>query len=133
MRYKDVNALTGKDLFNDSLLSRSRYEDSIMTGTDVSVFPIVNADSLITVTHPFFRVKLHNKYRNTIVFVEAKLEVDNYVADTTARESSFVPFEDISGVDMVKVDENNNEYLLKSFRQNVAYGETDDRYFFCIS
>ena len=132
MRYKDVNALTGKDLFNDSLLSFFKYEDSLMTGTDVSVFPIVNADTLITTTPPFFRLKLHNKHRNTIVFVEAKIEVDNYVADTTMRKSSYFPFEGISDVDLIKVVPNKNEYFLKDFRQNVAYGETDDRYFFFI-
>lgn len=133
MRYKDVNALTGKNIFNDSLLSLFKYEDSIMTGTEVSVFPVINADTLVTTTSPFFRLKLHNKHRNTIVFVEAKLEVDNYVVDTTTRKSSFSLIEDIPSVDMVKVEKNNKEYLLKSFRQNVAYGEIDDRYFFCIS
>lgn len=132
MRYKDVNALTGKDLFNDSLLSLFKYEDSLMNGTDVSVFPIVNADTFITTTPPFFRLKLHNKHRNTIVFVEAKLEVDNYVVDTTTRILSSSPLEEVSGVDMIKVDANKKEYILKSFRQNVAYGETDDRYFFFI-
>ncbi|MBQ2882494.1 MAG: hypothetical protein IJE43_01795 [Alphaproteobacteria bacterium] len=133
MRYKDVNALTGKDIFTDSLLSVFKYEDSIMAGTDISVFPIINADTLITTPPPFFRLKLYNKHRNTIVFVEGKLEVDNYVADTTRRKSSFVPMENVLGVDMIKVDKNKNEYNLKKFRQNVAYGETDDRYFFCIS
>lgn len=133
MRYKDVNALTGKVLFDDSQLSMFQYEDSIMTGTNVSVFPIINADTLTTTTPPFFRLKLHNKHRNTIVFVEAQLEVDNYTVDTIPRKLSSVPIENISDVDIIKVNENNNEYFLKSFRQNVAYGETDDRYFFCIS
>lgn len=134
MRYKDVNILTGEDLFNDSMLSTFKYEDSIMTGTDVAVFPRINMDTLITVTPPFFRLKLHNKHRNTIVFVEAKLEVDNYIVDTISRESPSVPlYNNIPDVDMIKVDENNNEYSLKSFRQSVSYGETDDRYFFCIS
>lgn len=133
MRYQDVNILTGKDLFNDSMLSMFKYEDSIMTGTDVAVFPIIKKDTLITSTPPFFRLKLHNKHRNTIVFVEAELEVDNYMVDTNSGELSSVPLENIPEVDMIKVDENNNEYFLKSFRQSVAYGETDERYFFCIS
>lgn len=133
MRYKDVNALTGEIIFNDSLLSKFRYNDSIITGTDVSVFPIINTDTLITTTPPFFRLKLHNKNRNTIVFVEAELEVDNYVIDSAIKETSFIPLDKISGVDKIKVEENKGEYFLKSFRQNVAYGETDDRYFFCIS
>ena len=110
-----------------------KYEDSIMTGTDISVFPIINSDTLTTSTPPFFRLKLHNKHRNTIVFVEAKLEVDNYVVDTTTRTSSFGLLEDVSDVDMIKVEESKNEYYLKGFRQSVAYGETDDRYFFCIA
>lgn len=133
MRYKDVNALTGKEIFTDSLLSMFKYEDSIMTGTDISVFPIINSDTLTTSTPPFFRLKLHNKHRNTIVFVEAKLEVDNYVVDTTTRKSSFGSLKDVSDVDMIKVEESKNEYYLKGFRQSVAYGETDDRYFFCIA
>lgn len=132
MRYKDVNALTGKEIFTDSLLSMFKYEDSIITGTDISVFPIINADTLTNTTPPFFRLKLYNKHRNTIVFVEAKLEVDNYVEDRITRKSSFAPLEDVSGVDMIKVEENKNDYYLKGFRQSVAYGETDDRYFFCI-
>jgi hypothetical protein len=133
MRYKDVNALTGKSIFTDSLLSIFKYEDSIMTGTDISVFPIINTDTLTTTKPPFFRLKLYNKHRNTIVFVEARLEVDNYVVDVTTRKSSVVPLEEVSGVDMIKVEENKKEYYLKGFRQSVAYGETDDRYYFCIS
>jgi hypothetical protein len=132
MRYNDVNALTGKDLFNDRMLSLFKYEDSLMTGTDVAVFPISNTDTLVTSTPPYFRVKLHNKDRNTIVFVEAQLEIDNYIVDTIQRESYSNPIEYSSDVDMIKINDN-NKYLLKSFRQNVAYGETDDRYFFCIS
>ncbi len=133
MRYKDVNALSEKILFDDNQLSMFKYEDSLMTESDVSVFPIINADTLITTMPPFFRIKLHNKHRNTIVFVEAELEVDNYIVDTIPRKFASVPIENISDVDMIKVDGSNKKYFLKSFRHSVAYGETDDRYFFCIS
>lgn len=132
MRYKDVNALTGKGIFTDSLLSIFKYEDSIMTGTDISVFPIINADTLIT-TPPFFRLKLHNKHRNTIVFIEAKLEVDKYTTDTIiTAPKTFIPMREWPDVDIININCKTTEYSLKSFRQNVAYGETDDRYFFAV-
>lgn len=132
MRYRDVNALTESNIFNDSLLANFKYEDSIMTGNDISVFPIISNDSLITTTPPFFRLKLHNKHRNTIVLIEANLEVDQYQADTITKAQTFIPAEEIPETHMVKVDGNNTEYSLKSFRHNIAYGETDDRYFFAV-
>lgn len=132
MRYNDVNALTGTDFFTEDLLSGFKYEDSIMTGDNVSVFPIIGNDSLVATTPPFFRLKLHNRHRNTIVFVEAKLEIDKYVADTIVTKGVIIPIEKNSAVDVVTIDGKTNEYLLKGFRQNVAYGETDDRYFFCL-
>lgn len=132
MRYYDVNALTGTHFFSDNLLSNFHYEDSLMTGSDVNVFPVVSGDTLVTTTPPFLRLKLHNKHRNTIVFVEAKLEVDKYIADSTTYRTSFVPCDEILDVNIVNIDRRKTEYLLKGFRQNVAYGETDDRYFFSI-
>ena len=133
MRYKDVNALTETDIFTEDLLAGFKYEDSIMTEDDVSVFPIIGNDSLVTTTPPYFRIKLHNRHRNTIVFVEAKLEVDKYVADTIVKRGIFIPIEKNPAADVVTIDGKINEYLLKGFRQNVAYGETDDRYFFAIT
>lgn len=133
MKYKDVNALTETDIFNDSLLSKFKYEDSIMTGTDVSIFPIINVDSLIKATPPFFRLKLHNKHRNTIVFVEAKLEVDKYITDTIITNTqTIIPMGEWPDVDIINIDSKTTEYSLKGFRQNVAYGETDNRYFFAV-
>jgi len=141
MRYHDVNALTGTNLFTDDLLARFKYDDSIMTGSDIAVFPVVGSDSA-TVTSPFFRLKLHNKHRNTIVFVEAKLEVDQYNAESAEMTPTYTPLHesnnntpsvaDIDELDIIRVDGKRSEYLLGGFRQNVAYGETDDRYFFCL-
>lgn len=133
MRYKDVNVLTGTDVFTDKLLSSFKYEDSIMTGDDISVFPVIRNDSLVTTTPPFFRLKLHNKHRNSIVFVEAKLEVDKFVMDTIVKKGTFIPIEKNPDVDIVTIDGEISEYLLKGFRQSVAYGETDDRYFFALT
>lgn len=133
MRYKDINALTGTDVFTENMLSSFKYEDSIMTGDDISVFPIIGNDSIIKTTLPYFRLKLHNRHRNTIVFVEAKLEVDKYIADTIVKKGSYIPIEDHPAVDVVTIDGKINEYLLKGFRQNLAYGETDDRYFFALT
>lgn len=133
MRYRDLNALIGTNFFSDSLLSSFKYEDSVMTDDNVSVFPIIGNDSVIPSSPPFFRLKLHNKHRNTIVFVEAKLEIDNYIPDTVKRKKVFIYNEEIPDVDIVNVESGNAEYSLKSFRQNLAYGETDDRYFFCLT
>lgn len=132
MRYNDVNALTGTNIFTNKLLSSFMYEDSILSGDDVTVFPVIGNDSIVFTTHPYFRVKLHNRHRNTVVFVEAKLEIDKFVADTTVINGTFVPIEENPETNIVTIDGNNSEYLLKSFRQNVAYGETDDRYFFAL-
>ena len=139
MRYRDVNALTESTYFTDKLLSSFMYEDSIMTGDDISVFPIIGKDSLITTTPPFFRLKLHNRHRNTIVFVEAKLEIDKYVTDTIANKESIrtigIPAGEITRTDFVFrtiTIEGGGEYLLKGFRQNLAYDETDQRYGFAL-
>ncbi len=133
MRYHDVNALTGTNVFDNTLLSNFKYEDSVMAGGDFSVFPIISNDSLINITPPFFRLKLHNKHRNTIVFIEAKLEVDNYNTDTIfTKTQSFIPIRKWNDVDIVNVNSKISEYSLNGFRQNVAYGEIDDRYFFTL-
>lgn len=133
MRYLDVNALTGTNVFENNILSNFKYEDSVMTGSDISVFPIIGEDSLINTTPPFFRLKLHNKHRNTIVFVEAKLEIDKYKSDTIVTNTqTFLPIGEWPEVDIINIDSKTTEYSLKSFRQNVAYGETDDRYFFAV-
>lgn len=132
MRYHDVNALTGTDVFNNELLSNFKYEDSVMTGNDISVFPVKGKDSITTITPPFFRLKLHNRHRNTIVFIEAKLEIDKYSIDNKVINEKIITFDDMPEVDVVNIDGKNTEYTLKQFRQNVAYGETDDRYFFAL-
>lgn len=132
MRYKDVNALTGTNIFTDELQSGFMYEDSIVTGDDVAVFPVIGDSSVVSTTPPYFRLKLHNRHRNTVVFVEAKLEIDKYVSDTTIINGTFVPIEEMPVADIVTIDSKNKEYLLKGFRQNVAYGETDDRFFFAL-
>ena len=134
MRYHDVNALTGFNIFNDSLLSTFKYEDSVMTGNDRYIFPVINNDSIITTTPPFFRLKLHNKHRNTIVLIEAKLEIENYATDSFTYKQIFIP-EKIKDTEIHNVTINNNttDYTLEGFRHNIAYGETDDRYFFCLT
>lgn len=132
MRYTDINALTGTSFFSDSVLADFKYEDSIMTGSNIAVFPIMRKNSVITSTPPFFRLKLNNKHRNTIVFVEAKLEVDKYVRDSVTSKMSFKSLGDMPDVCTVNVKHDNSEYLLKGFRHNVAYGETDDRFFFSV-
>lgn len=140
MRYKDVNALTETDFFTDKLLSNFKYEDSIMTENDISVFTIIGKDSLITYTPPFFLLKLHNRHRKTIVFVENILEVDKYVIDTIANKESITtvsfPVKEITRTDFVfrTVNiEGNGEYTLRGFRQNLAYDETDQRYGFTLT
>lgn len=134
MRYNDVNAITGVKVFEDSILSRFKYEDSVLEGNDRAVFPLFSKDSSIISTQPYFRLKLHNKHRNTIVFVEATLEVDNYIKDTTHLQD--IQFEhtytDIETIDNININNNTKEYGLSGFRQSVAYGEIDDRYFFTI-
>lgn len=132
MRYQDVNVMTESTIFSNNLLSNFKYEDSVMAEGDISVFPIIGNDSIVTSTPPFFRIKLHNRHRNTIVFVEAKLEIDEYVIDTNAQLQSIIPIKEIPYAEIVNIDSKNHEYSLKRFRQNVAYGETDDRYFFAL-
>ena len=133
MRYHDVNALTEIDIFSEKLLSVFKYEDSVMTNNDIAVFPLIGKDTVIYTTPPFFRIKLHNKHRNTIVFIEAKLEIDKFFIDTITRKQTFIPTAEIPDVDVVFVDSIHKEFPLRNFRQNVAYGETDDRYFFCLT
>lgn len=139
MRYKDVNALTETAFITDEQLSGFMYEDSIMTGNDISVFPIIGKDSLITSTPPFFQLKLHNRHRNTIVFVENILEIDQYVSDTVVNKESIrtigIPIKEITRTDFVfrSIDiEGDGEYYINGFRQNLAYDETDARYAFAI-
>lgn len=135
MRYKDVNVLTNTSYFTEPVLDNFKYEDSVGNGNDRFVFPIFDTcNQTIVVTNPFFRLKLHNKQRNTLVFVEAMLEIDQYeknnVTNPKKLEKSDV---DLSIVDHICVDGISKEYHLKSFRQSLAYGEIDDRYFFTIS
>lgn len=68
------------------------------------------------------------------IFVDQDVgqKVDKYIADSTTYRTSFVPCDEILDVNIVNIDRRKTEYLLKGFRQNVAYGETDDRYFFSI-
>lgn len=134
MRYHDVNVLTGVNIFNDSLLSTFKYEDSVMSENDRYIYPIINNDSIITTTPPFFRLKLHNKHRNTIVLIEAKLEIENYVADSSTYKQIFIPgrIKDIE-INNVTINNNTTDYTLEGFRHNIAYGETDDRYYFCVT
>ncbi len=134
MRYNDVNVLSGIKVFEDSILSRFKYDDSVLDGNNRVVFPVFTEDTIITTTQPYFRLKLHNKHRNTIVFVEAVLEVDNYVKDTSSPQNTKFQhtYLDITGIDNIIINSQPNDYLLSSFRQSVAYGEIDDRYFFTI-
>lgn len=134
MRYKDVNVLAGIPLFNDSLLLQFKYDDSVRAENDRCVYPIYSNDSVIKTTPPFFRVKLHNKYRNTVVFVEAMLEIDQYIKDTLTLQQRFEPVNLTSDdIDNIIIKADDSELLLKKFRQSVAYGEIDDRYCFSIS
>ena len=139
MRYADANAQTETGFFTDKLLSNFKYEDSIMTGNDISVFPIFGKDSLITTTPPIFQLQLHNRHRNTIVFVENVLEIDQYVSDTVINKESVgtigLPIKEITRTDFVFRSlyiDCDGEYFINGFRQNLAYDETDARYCFAI-
>ena len=135
MRYMDVNALTGKTVFNDSILDNFKYEDSFIGENDMAVFPVYGNDSNLVLTQPFFRVKLHNRNRNTIVFVESVLEVDQYLRDSNdyCGFNFSHAYTNIDGVDDIQINDNNSEYLLDGFRQSIAYGDVDDNYYFILS
>lgn len=134
MRYRDINILTGEDFFKKNILDNFRYEDSIRTGNDISVFPIIGSDSIIPITPPFFRVKIHNSHKNTIVFISAELEIDKYSSNNNSllnKNLEPVIYKNDS-VPYVNLSDKITQYTLNRFRYNVAYGETDDRYFFYI-
>lgn len=132
MRYKDVNVLAQQPIFTDSLLSQFHYEDSLMEGSDVSVFPIFGSNS-VTTTPPFFRLKIHNKNKNTIVFISAELEIDQYTAnDGLGKTFSALPIHD-SELHQIDISGDKSNYSLNGFRQSIAYGETDDRYFYYLT
>lgn len=133
MRYKDINSLAGENLFTDSNLSQFRYEDSIISENSIRVFPVISSDSIIYTTNPILRIKLHNKNRNTIVLVSAELEVDSLMQDPISQTHRFVPL-DMNTIEVPKIDisTDKQEYPLVGFRHNVAYGETDDRYYFSL-
>lgn len=134
MRYKDINIKAGTNVFNDGLLDGFKYEDSVLINNDISVYPIVGNDSVIITTPPFFRLKLYNHHRNTIVFVEAWLEIDKYVVDNNNREKNYESKNlNIPDVNIVNIESDKTEYRLMGFRQSLSYGETDDRYWFGIS
>lgn len=134
MRYHDVNVLSGNNIFDSYMLSTFKYEDSLMIGDDVSVFPVLGKTSEYITAPPFFRIKLHNKNRNTIVFVEGYLEVDQYSQDTIIGYRRSLPRDlNLTNVNVVNINSTTNEYILRGFRQNVAYGECDDRYYFSVS
>ncbi len=133
MRYKDVNIKADTTIFDKETLLQFKYDDSVLEGNDRYVYPIYN-DSTITSSVPVFRLKLNNKHRNTIVLVEAFLEIDNYRHNANecgkCFEQSIV---EIPNVYTVQVDTVSNDYLLKGFRQSIAYGEIDDRYAFAVN
>lgn len=134
MRYHDVNVLTGSNVFDDKTLSGFRYEDSVAGEGNISVYPVFSGDTVIKTTPPFFRIKLYNRDRNTIVFIEACLEIDGYSEGAVAGNGRFVSETlEMPGVHTVNIDGSVSEYKLKGFRQNIAYGEADDRYYFDIA
>lgn len=138
MRYQDVNVYATKMLFTEENLTVFKYEDSIKHDTDeVFVFPeySLNQRKVIQTTPPFFRLKIYNKDRNTLVFNEAVLEVSDYKS-LTLRDGN-VQFKmdslDLSAFQGVEIVPEKREYPLKDFRRSVAYGEPDDNYFFYIA
>lgn len=134
MRYKDVDVMTDGMAFDKGLLQSFQYEDSVVGEADRLVFPLFSAsDSAISTVPPYFRLKLHNKQRNTLVLVEATLEIEEFSRDSTYSKQPFIVIGNKADeVDDIYVDEKTNEAILKGFRQSVAYGEVDDRYFFTV-
>lgn len=134
MRYKDIDVMTDGMAFDKGLLRSFCYEDSVVGKADRLVFPQFSAsDSVIGTIPPYFRLKLHNKKRKTVVLVEATLEIEDFMADSTYSSQQFnVTGNEAGEVDDIYVDEKTDKVLLKSFRQSVAYGEVDDRYFFTV-
>ena len=133
MRYKDVNVLVSHDYFTDSLLATFQYEDSLMSNDDVDVFPIIKSDSVFTTSPPFFRLKIHNKHRNTIVLVSAERENEKYSVDNGYTTRKNVSQEINDGNLHHIIVSKDDSYSLEGFRQSIAYGEIDDRYFYYIT
>ena len=135
MRYKDVNVLTNSNIFTKTALDNFKYEDSVGDGNDRFVFPVFDTcEQPIVVTNPFFRIKLHNKQKNTLVFVDAMLQIDQYEKVPIMQPIRFEKNETaFSTVDLIRVNNFTKEYQLKSFRQSLAYGEIDDRYYFTVT
>lgn len=105
-----------------------------MTDQEIRVFPLLSSDSIIHTTNPVLRIKLHNKNRNTMVLVSAELEVDSLIQDSIVYANRFVPLDlNVNEIPLIDISSKKHEYQLKGFRQNIAYGETDDRYYFSIS
>lgn len=140
MRYIDINIISGKSLFTDSLLAQFKYEDTICNdnfkgGNDtLKVFPVFQKEKSIPTTPPFFRIKLHNKDRNTVVFIEAFLEIDQL--SPLFLETSSLNFKsenlDFSDFNKITINPSISEYPLPNFRWSVGYGETDDNYMFYL-
>lgn len=132
MRYYEVNDIYG-GIFKNSELSKFKYEDSIKQNKDIAVFPVINSDSLVYSIPPYFRLKINNKSRKTIVFREAYLEIDHFKVNTTnfyeVIQSTKVNLPDIN---TVSVNDDNN-YKLPNFRFSVAPREPEDRYYFTIT
>ncbi len=134
MRYKDINYLAGEDLFTEPYLSQFRYEDSIISRNSIRVFPLIASDSIVHTTNPILRIKLHNKNRNTVVLVSADLEVDSLMRDPISQTNRFIPLDiNATEIPQINISADKQEYPLVGFRHNVAYGETDDRYYFSLS
>ena len=135
--YKDVNSKLGVLFFTDSILSNFQYEDTILAGNSINVFPKIGSDTVVYTTPPFFRIKLSNKHKNTIVFVSAELEIDQYSKNSVANDKLLIPLEfKNDNVHVVNVYDNETTYSLKGFRQYVGQkiedGKPDQNYFFCI-
>ncbi len=132
MRYKDVNIKADTALFDEKHLGQFKYEDSVLDDNDRFVFPLYS-DSSVHSSVPVFRIKLNNKHRNTIVLIEAVLEIDNYQKNTSGQAK---PLEhvitSIPNIPTVNVDAATKEYPLDAFRKDIAYGEIDDRYAFAV-
>lgn len=134
MRYKDLNSLSGEAVFSESNLAQFRYEDSIISGNSIRIFPQISSDSIIHTTNPVLRLKLHNKNRNTIVLISAELEVDSLIQNSDLQPDRFVSL-DLRSIEIpqVNLSADKYKYPLVGFRQNISYGETDDRYYFSLS
>lgn len=83
----------------------------------------------------FFPAKIYNKDKNTQVFNEAVLEIIDYTSLKPSDRNIQLQIDslDLSGFQGVEIKPGKKEYPLKNFRRSVAYGESDDNYFFYVN